>query len=138
MPSQNHAAVQTNLGAEFLKHREFRPMSELTLELSPGFPKTPDLCIYPRQPIDFRRDVVRRTDPPLLTVEIVSPSQGMADMMEKVEHYHAHGVKSVWVIVPELRGVTIFPADGSQQSHHAGVVRDPVIGISADLDFVFS
>jgi len=56
--------------------------------------------------------------------------------MAKVEFYLMHGVKSVWVVTPPLREVTIFLPDGTQQSHHGGVVRDPAIGITADLDAV--
>ena len=138
MPSENHAFIQTNLSIEFSRQREFRTGSELTLELVPGDPKTPDLSVYPRQPLNLRQDIVRRTDPPLLAVEIVSPSQGMQEIMDKVKFYHAHGVRSVWVVVPPLRAVTIFLPDGSQQIHDAGVVRDPAIGVTADLDAVFS
>ena len=138
VPGINHAFIQTNLGVEFSKHHEFRTGSELTLELVPGDPKTPDLSVYPRQPLDLRRDVVRPSDPPLLTVEIVSPSQGMQEIMDKVKFYLTHGVKSVWVVVPPLHEVAIFLPDGSRQSHHAGVVCDPAIGVTADLDAVFS
>ena len=140
MPGKNHAIIQGNLGLEFSKHREFRIMPELRLELVPTVPKTPDLSIYPRagMALDLRHDEIALTDPPLLTVEIVSPTQGMQEITEKVEFYLAHGVKSVWVIIPLVRGLTIFLPDGSQQSHHEGVVRDPATGLTADLDAVFS
>ena len=55
-----------------------------------------------------------------------------------MEFYLANGVKSVWMITPPLRGVTIFLPDGSQQSYHGGIVRDPATGLSADLDAVFA
>lgn len=138
MPSENHGFIQINLSGEFLKHREFRPGSEITLELAPGQPKTPDLSVYPRRPLNLRRDVVRGTEPPLLTVEIVSPGQGLDAIMEKVEFYHAHGVKSVWVVVPPWRQIMVFLPDGSQHTHLEGVVRDPATGITADLDAVFA
>ena len=138
MPSKNHAFIQMNLGLEFAKHREFRPGSEMTLELVPGLPKTPDLAVYPRSPLDLWHDEVRSTDPPLLVVEIVSASQGMQEIMEKVEFYLAYGVKSVWVVMPPLRSVTIFLPDKSQQTHLSGVVHDPATGLTADLDAVFS
>ena len=74
MPSFNHAVIQTNLGVEFSRTREFRVCSELTLEFE-GKPFTPDLSVYPRQALDLRHDLIRRTDPPLLVVEIFSPRQ---------------------------------------------------------------
>ncbi len=138
MPSFNHSIIELRLGAQFLADRRFTTGIEMTLELLPGEPLTPDISVYPPQPLDLRHDIVRRTDPPLLTVEIVSPMQGMHEVMKKVEFYLAQGVRSVWVIAPPLRDVTIFLPDGSQQSHHGGVVTDPAIGIAADLDAVFS
>ncbi len=140
MPSKNYAIIQSNLILEFSKQREFRTMPELKLELVPTVPKTPGLAIYPRQAmdLDLRQDEIAVSDPPLLAVEIVSPSQGMQEIMEKVKFYLAHGVQSVWVVMPPLRSVTIFLPDNSQQTHLAGVVRDPVTGLTADLDAVFS
>ena len=138
MPTKNHAKIQMRLGIELSKHPEFDCLSELTLELAPGETKTPDLSVCPAEPMDLRHDVVRPSAPPLLAVEIVSPSQGLEEILEKVDFYLAHGVKSVWVVTPPLREVTIFLPDGSQQSHHGGVVRDPATGITADLEAVFA
>ncbi len=138
MPSKNHAIIEMNLGMEFAKYSELRVMPEVTLELCPGDWKVPDLSVYPREPMDLRHDLARTTEPPLLTVEIVSPSQGMQEIMKKVDFYLAHRVKSVWVVTPPLREVTIFLPDGSQQSHHGGTVRDPATGLTADLEAVFA
>lgn len=138
LPSYNHSVIELQLGAQFLADVRFRSGIEMTLELLPGEPLTPDISVYLNEPIDLRHDIIRRTDPPLLTVEIVSPRQGLHDIMAKVEFYLAHGVKSVWLVTPPLREVTIFLPDGTQQSHHGGVVRDPAIGITADLEAVFS
>lgn len=138
MPTKNHGRIQSRLIVEFSKHQEFDCISELTVELLPGETKVPDLSIYPRTPMDLLHDVERPTEPPLLAVEIVSPSQGFRDILDKVFFYHAHGVKSVWVVTPPLREVTIFLPDGSRESHHGGVVRDPATGLTADLEAVFA
>jgi Uma2 family endonuclease len=137
MPSRNHAIVQMNLGIEFAKNRQYRVMSEVALELA-GRPFTPDLSIYPRQPVDFRRDDVRLTDPPLLAVEIFSPTQGYQEIMDKVETYLKQGVKSCWVVNPPQRAITIYLADGSEKTYVEGEIKDPATGLSADLGAVFS
>ncbi len=137
MPSNNHGAVQMNLGVEFAKHREFRVISELSLRLNER-DLTPDLSIYRREPLDLRHDLVRRTDPPLVTVEIYSPTQGSLEIMEKVDAYLAAGVLSVWVVTPPIRNVTIFAADGREHPFTSGVATDPAIGVTADLAAVFS
>ena len=135
-PSANHARIQIRLGAEFLQHRQYDTYSELSLRL--GFrPLVPDLSVYPAGPMDLRHDETERTEPPLLVVEILSPSQGPHSVMEKIDHYLAHGVKSCWLVTPPLREVTVFTPDGGQQSHHSGVVTEPATGITADLAAVF-
>ena len=83
MPSRNHAVIEMRLGLEFSKHREFDTLLELTLELVPGKWLVPDISICPHRPLDLRHDVVRLTEPPLLTVEIVSPSQGLEEILVK-------------------------------------------------------
>ena len=138
MPSFNHAIIQMNLGAEFMKHREFRVASELTLDLD-GEAMTPDLSLYRREPLDVRHDIIRRTDPPLLTVEILSPTQGTYPVMEKVERYLKAGVKTCWVINPPARSITIYAADGTDRTVVPGQEAvDPAIGVTADVAAVFS
>jgi Uma2 family endonuclease len=138
MPSFNHAVVQMSLGIEFSKHREYRVASELSLELD-GQPLTPDLSVYRREPVDMRHDIIRRTDPPLVTVEILSPTQGSFSVMEKVEQYLKAGVKTCWFVNPPTRTITIYSADGTDRTFLPGQQAvDPAIGITADVTAVFS
>lgn len=137
MPSNLHSIIQTNLIGEFLKQRAFRVQGELTLEIE-GRSYIPDLSVFQREPVDFTHDIIRRLDPPLLTVEIISPTQGYLEVTEKVDAYFRHGVKSCWVIFPPALNFTIFTPDGARRNVSEGVITDPVIGISADLAAVFS
>ena len=137
MPSLNHSVVQSNLIGEFIKTRQFRTLSELTLELD-GQHITPDLSVYPAGPIDFRHDIIRRTDPPLLVVEILSPRQPYEDVMDKISRYLESGVKSCWMVIPPTQSITIFTPGGAQKTFSEGIVTDPAIGLTADLAVVFS
>jgi Uma2 family endonuclease len=137
VPSYNHGAVQVSLGAELARNRDFRVLSELTLDIN-GKPYTPDLSVYPRTPLDLRRDTSRRADPPLLVVEIFSPQQGTQEVMDKVEAYFAHGVKSCWVVSPPLHTIQILTADGKETVLSSGLAKDPETGLQADLSAVFS
>ena len=137
MPSQNHSVVQMNLGGEFLKSRKFRPFSELNLDLD-GRHLTPDLSVYPAGPINFQHDILRRTDPPLLVVEILSPRQAYEDVMDKISHYLESGVKSCWMVIPPTQSITIFSPGGAQKTFTEGTIIDPAIGLSAELAAVFS
>lgn len=137
MPSRNHGSVQAKLIIDFSKHSQFRIYGELTLQFE-GELYTPDISIYPSEPIDLRHDEVRRTEPPAVAVEIFSPTQGYQEVMEKAEVYLRNGVKSVWLVSPPLRNITILAPDGRQESFHSGVAKDPATGLSADLASVFS
>ena len=138
MPSSNHGAIQTNLTIEFAKHLEYRVYNELSLELDER-PMTPDLSVYLRAPLDVRHDIIRRTDPPLLTVEILSPTQGSHPVMEKIEYYLQAGVKTCWLVTPPTRTITIYSADGTDRTFVPGQQAvDPAIGVTANVDAVFS
>lgn len=63
--------------------------------------------------------------------------QASQDVMSKLDEYFAFGVKSVWVVSPPLRHVTIFAADGREARFTDGIATDPVTGLSADLAKVF-
>ena len=138
MPSKNHGLIQANLIGYFLQSRDYRPSSEMTLDIGMGHPVTPDISLIPRQPMDLWNDEIRFTEPPVTVVEIVSPSQSSSEMMKKVHGYLAHGVKSCWLVDPPLHQVIVFNADGTRKTFEDGIVTDPVTGITADLAAVFS
>ena len=137
MPGFNHAAIQVNLITEFARNRAFRVCSELTMELE-GQSYTPDLSIYPRQELNLRHDIVKRTDAPLLVVEIFSPRQGSQEVMDKVDVYLRNGVKSCWIVSPPLHTISLLSPDGKEQIFYEGVATDPATGLTVDLAAVFS
>lgn len=65
-------------------------MSEIT-EL------VPDLAVVPRGDLAG----VRLTEPPLLAVDVRSPSTALFDMNTKKAVYERFGIASYWVIVPD-------------------------------------
>ncbi len=137
MPSQNHGAVQFKLCVEFGRHPGFRFYSELSLDLD-GQTFVPDLSVFPPKSLDFRRDVVRVTETPLTVVEIFSPTQGQQEVLDKVDIYFRHGVKSCWIVSPAFRTITVLTPDGAAQVYQTGTVTDPATGLTADLARVFS
>lgn len=109
----------------------------MTLSID-GKPYTPDLILTSRKPINWHVDPPKQTEMPPLAVEIFSPMQGAQGIMDKVAVNLANGVKSCWIVSPALHTVKIMTADGRKEVHRAGVVTDPVLGVSADLNAVFS
>ncbi len=137
MPSRNHGRVQTNLTGEFLQQPEFSIYNELTLTIA-GRDYTPDISVYPHEPVDFRHDEATRTELPLTAVEILSPSQSHQEVVEKAEVYLRNGAKSCWIVSPPLRTVTVLLPNGREEVFHRGMAEDPATGLKADLAKVFS
>ena len=54
--------------------------------------------------------------PPDLAVEVLSPSDRMANALGKVAMYLEAGVELVWLVDPATRVVTVFRPDGPPQS----------------------
>ena len=98
MPNLHHGVIQANLIFELRRKysQAFRTLSELTLDTPPNG-STPDVLIYPFFEVDFAVEYPsKRTDAPLVTIEIQSPSQSLDEMVDKAAVYFQFGVKSCW------------------------------------------
>jgi Uma2 family endonuclease len=138
MPSKLHSVVQTNLIVTLSAYRpEYTTLSELTLRLG-NRDLTPDLCIYRDLEIDFTQDETRVTEPPLVAVEIASPTQGMQDLINKIRFLLTHGVQSCWLVQPQLRTITVFTEGAEPRTYSDGTVADPITDIVVELAEVFT
>ena len=125
------------LGIQFTKQAadRFLVVPELTLEIAPGSSLTPDLTILPKRPLHGTREPARCRDIPLLVVEIVSPSQGYAVIVEKIDAYFAHGVQSVWEINPAQHAVAIHrPGQEAPDLFQHGEAKDPATGLTIQVE----
>lgn len=61
---------------------------------------------------------------PDLAVEVLSPSDRMADALSKVGMYLDAGVRLVWLVDPALRSVTVFRPDAAPLTLHYGDTLD--------------
>jgi Uma2 family endonuclease len=77
--------------------------------------------------------------PPELAVEIISPSDRYADVLEKVQIYLNWGVSAVWVVEPEQRQIMVHTAEQIVRVHgdDALVGGDAIPNFSARLDEIF-
>jgi Uma2 family endonuclease len=142
MPSLNHSVAQTHLILALAAYRDrFMTLSELTLDLGDNGPMTPDLSIYPPLEIDFTDDEVRMTEPPLVAVEILSPTQPADDLVQKAKRLLAAGVQSVWIVMTPVQTITVFtgvPGALAQTTYRVGeTLTDPATGIEVALADVF-
>lgn len=137
MPSLNHGIIQINLAVEFAKHSEYRVVSELTLDLGAKPDATPDLSVFPRVPANFLQDQVRSKTVPAMIVEILSPTQGSFEVLQRFQRYFEAGVKSCWLIDPPLRTILIMQSGGTETLVHSGTATDPATGLTAEWSKVF-
>lgn len=80
---------------------------------------------------------MRVPDPPLLAVEIASPTQNIQDLIEKAEFLLDAGVQSCWLVQPPLRTVTLFPGTMDSTTVSSGSFTDPVLDIEVSIDAIF-
>lgn len=139
MPTLIHGAIQFNIGFELkLKYpNQYRIASEVTLDTKPDG-STPDLVLYPMSELDYKNDPSRRTDAPLLTIEIQSPSQSTKDMVSKLEPYFYFGVKSCWIVVPDLQAILVYDTPFHYTFfHNIEILKDTNLNIEISLAEVF-
>jgi Uma2 family endonuclease len=82
-------------------------MHEPGVEVNPQTEFAPDLVVIP---VDEVVGVSKFTAPPLLVVEIRSPSTALIDLNQKKRAYERFGVPSYWIVGPDLAGpeFTVF------------------------------
>ena len=136
MPTLQHAAVQASLVFQFYPQTGFRVFSELSIGLG-GNKYTPDLSIYPFEMVDFTEAEGLRTTPPLVCIQIISPSQSTIELLGKAKSYFAHGVKSCWIVDPALQAITILQPGELRRIVDSGIATDPATGLTVDLAKVF-
>jgi Uma2 family endonuclease len=138
-PSTAHAIVHDNLSFAInsLYRSLFRLLPEITLEIEDAC-YVPDLAIYPRSEFDVAQGVVRRTDAPLATAEILSPTQALQTLIDKTEVYFRFGAKSCWVVLPAMKAVAVYHQSGKYYFFiQEETLTDRHLGITLPLAQVF-
>jgi Uma2 family endonuclease len=139
MPSFNHATVQLNLGSELrIRYKsKYRITSELSLTLD-DWPSVPDISVLPPTPMDLRHDVTAITEPPLLTIEIISPTQSLTELTDKARKYFECGVRSCWLVLLPLANVYVFSGPDVYRIFRAHeTLRDETLDIELPLNEIF-
>lgn len=138
MPNEIHGAVQAQL-IYLLRMKyieQYLCLSEVSLDTAPA--STPDLCLYRKRKLDYRKAKAKSDKMPITTIEIVSPSQTVHEMCQKVrEVYFTAGVKSAWIVVPEFKGIHLLLLNQQDQFFATGELIDPTTKIKLDISEVF-
>lgn len=139
MPSELHGITQMFLGGELLQlYPDYVTYGELTLRIDDQGDMTPDLCVYGPRDFDYENDRTRVEEPPVIAVEIASPTQAISELVSKGRRLIRAGTQSVWLVQPSVRTVTVLTGEREVKTYERGeTLRDPNTGIEIDLDRVF-
>ena len=94
----------------------------------------PDLLVTPQAALG-ESDL---STPPLLVVEILSPSTAHIDRGRKRNLYEEFGVHSYWIVDPAAPSVTIMELDNGRYEVVAHVVGDEPIDVTTPVALTFT
>ena len=137
--SLNHARLTTRITSLLFAAYEsrFNILTELEFELSTGRYK-PDVAILPQLAYDWERDIIRYPEPPITAIEIISPTQALDGLIEKIRSgYLASGVQSAWLVLPAVRSISLYLPNQAAQLISTGTLHDPATGVELELDAIF-
>jgi Uma2 family endonuclease len=140
LPTLNHAIIQGNL--TFALNLGYRKTHSILPELNITMPQRPDtvpnIAIYPKLESDFLHDITSMTQMPLTIVEIISPSQGLDEILAKFERYFNAGVQSCWLVMPSLQAISVYGSIGKYVFFTAtDTLTDSITGIELPLTEIF-
>ena len=100
MLSLNHSFLCLKPIQALLKNGSILPLPDLTLDIANGL--TPDISVFLKHTIhpNFFQDVIRFPERPLLSIEVISSSQTIQEMLDKARLLVKEGVKTVWTVKP--------------------------------------
>jgi len=134
MPTLNHSYICSQIMRQLLPNEQIEVLPELTLAIGNGL--TPDISIYPKEQIkpDFWNDITRFEQPPLVAIEVVSPSQNIQDLLEKARLLTNSGAKTVWTIEPFSHSIWVTTEKETRLFHNTIIESE---GIKVDFQKIF-
>ncbi len=120
-----HSRLQTVLTA-YLYEREklgIRVVTEQRVQVAASRFRVPDICVIagdePEEQI--------LTTPPFICIEILSKSDRMSEMQERIEDYLSFRVPHVWVIDPRTKRAYLYTSGGNREEKEALSTQNPEI-----------
>ena len=77
---------------------ELRVWPEQRIQVKPTRFRVPDVCVTIGEP-----DEQIFTTPPYIVIEVLSPEDTVAALMERIRDYSTFGVPNIWIIDPRAR-----------------------------------
>ncbi len=77
------------------------------------------------------------TEMPLLAIEIISPTQGSKEILDKFEVYFAAYIKSCWLIDPATGVVTVYSSLDKSRTFVENDIIDTVLDLKIPIKDIF-
>jgi Uma2 family endonuclease len=122
--------------AAYLFKRErlgFRVFPEQRIQVAGTRFRVPDICATRDDP-----EEQIFTTPPFICVEILSRSDRMSEMQERIDDYLSFGVPNVWVLDPRTQRAYLYTREGSREVKDALRTQNPDIMIPLEEVFAES
>ena len=116
-----HSKIEARIAAIIDRWLETQPeprgelfSGEAGFRLGPDTTVGIDVALASADVMARQQDSDRLIDgPPMLAVEILSPSDEHETIVEKINSYLEAGVKLIWVVDPDFQSVTIYRPDAN-------------------------
>ena len=136
-PAKTHQNISGNLYFEMrnaLKHTNCKPLQEVDLALNHDI-IVPDIMVLCNDNMQGTRQIT----PPLIVVEIVSPSSSGRDYMLKRLKYQQLGIEEYWIVSPEEKCIwVIHYAEQAEHHYRDGEAKSAVLPeLVIDLEQIF-
>jgi Uma2 family endonuclease len=128
-----HGSIQSLLSAWFGRHEEewqVRVGVEVRVRVAADRVRLPDVIV---DHVRFWPETL--VEPPLLVIEVLSPSDTYSETRRKIGEYLAMGIKTVWVIDPETRKGEIWGESPQVDAMRLTVAGTPIY---VDLEAIFA
>ncbi len=119
-----HGVLQVLLGVWFMSHvEEWGVIAgvEVRTQVAPDHVRLPDVLV---NPIGHWPEVI--VEPPLIVIEVLSPTDSFISMSERVRDYVAMGVPNVWLLDPESRTAMVCRKDAWTKVRRFEVENSPI------------
>lgn len=139
MPSKNHGIVQGNIYFELRKKygEQYSPITEPSLDIQ-GKERIPDVALFQQLEYTPGADEVRISEIPLLAVEILSPKQHLSELLLKAIPYFEQGIRSYWLVLPDLKTVYVFSAANEYEVFaKTDILKDETLSLALNLKDIF-
>lgn len=137
--SENHSYIQARI-VRLLDRKYLDTISiltELSLSIN-GSEKIPDIAIFKEFEFKPGKDIIKSEQLPLGVIEILSPTQSLTELVVKSDTYFDIGVKSYWLVAPDVETIYVYYIDGKRQTFaKEDKLIDKHLNIELELSDIF-